>query len=114
MRRRDFMAVLAGAAAYPLLAGAQQRAMPVIGYISGAGPSGPLRAAFQQGLGETGYVDGTTSLGVDDQPDVVLNMSLRHDSRTEPTSTHRLRSDKLAMGAQPQQSRLSSSPGTRP
>jgi putative ABC transport system substrate-binding protein len=32
--------------------------MPVIGYISGGGPTGPLRAAFQQGLGETGYVEG--------------------------------------------------------
>jgi ABC-type uncharacterized transport system substrate-binding protein len=59
MRRRDFIALLGGATiARPLAARAQQRAMPVIGYISGAGPSGPLRAAFQQGLGETGYVEG--------------------------------------------------------
>jgi hypothetical protein len=30
---------------------------------------------------------GTTSLGVDDQPDVVLNVNLRHDSLTEPAGT---------------------------
>jgi len=41
---------------------AQQKAMPVIGYIDGAppGPAAPSVAAFLQGLGETGYVDGQT------------------------------------------------------
>ncbi len=60
MRRRDFMAMLAGAAAYPLLAGAQQKAMPVIGYLgtTSLGPSAPSVAALRQGLGETGYVEG--------------------------------------------------------
>jgi putative ABC transport system substrate-binding protein len=54
------MTVLAGAAAYPLLAGAQQKAMPVIGYLGGgsSGPAGPFTAAFHQGLREIGYVEG--------------------------------------------------------
>src|SRR6266481_3569103 len=62
MRRRDFMTVLAGATAYPLLAGAQQKAMPVIGVLGGAPPERKQvqlnLAAFRQGLGELGYVEG--------------------------------------------------------
>jgi putative ABC transport system substrate-binding protein len=62
MRRRDFMTVFAGAAAYPLLAGAQQKPMPVIGILAAAAPdnAGALRmlAAFREGLGEFGYVEG--------------------------------------------------------
>ena len=60
MRRRDFMTVLAGAAAYPLLAGAQQKVMPVIGFlgISPPGANASRLAAFRLGLGDTGYVEG--------------------------------------------------------
>ena len=60
MRRRNLMTVLAGAAAYPLLAGAQQKAMSVIGYLSSTSPipAGFILAAFRQGLSETGYVEG--------------------------------------------------------
>jgi putative ABC transport system substrate-binding protein len=61
VRRRDLFAVVAGAAvAWPLALRAQQKAMPVIGYLSGAspGPYAPFVAAFHQGLSATGYVEG--------------------------------------------------------
>ena len=59
--RRDFVFALAvTAAAWPLAAQAQQPAMPVIGLLINAspGPYAPMMAAFRQGLGEAGYVDG--------------------------------------------------------
>jgi putative ABC transport system substrate-binding protein len=61
MRRRDFISVLSGTvAAWPLAASAQQRANPVVGYLSSGTSSGfaPFLRAFQQGLSETGYVEG--------------------------------------------------------
>ena len=62
IERRKFLATLLGgtAAAWPLAARAQQPAMPVVGFL-GAGARGPLReqiAAFQEGLKESGYVEG--------------------------------------------------------
>jgi putative ABC transport system substrate-binding protein len=61
MRRRSFVILLGSAAvASPRAALAQQKAMPVIGYLSGGspGPLAPLLAAFRQGLSESGYVEG--------------------------------------------------------
>jgi ABC-type uncharacterized transport system substrate-binding protein len=60
MLRRTFAAGLGAAMAWPLAAPAQQKSMPVIGYLSGssAGAVAPLLAAFLQGLSETGYVEG--------------------------------------------------------
>jgi putative tryptophan/tyrosine transport system substrate-binding protein len=60
MRRREFIAVVSGAAVWPVAARAQQHVLPAIGFLSPGSPDADLRrlGGVRQGLKEVGYIDG--------------------------------------------------------
>jgi putative ABC transport system substrate-binding protein len=58
MRRREFIGLVAGAGAWPLAARAQQKPVPVIGYLHFDKAGSPLQQAFLEGLKDTGFVAG--------------------------------------------------------
>jgi putative ABC transport system substrate-binding protein len=64
IRRREFIAGLGSAAAWPLAAWAQQAALPEIGFLSSlsAGDGRQIMDAFSRGLNEAGYVVGRNAL----------------------------------------------------
>jgi putative ABC transport system substrate-binding protein len=60
MRRREFLGVIGGAAALPLTVQAQQRAVPVVGFLSpiAAENATMFLDAYRQGLKERGFIEG--------------------------------------------------------
>jgi putative ABC transport system substrate-binding protein len=83
MRRRQFIARLGSAAAWPVVAQAQQPAMPVIGWLNVPAAPGTMERflpAFYQGLADTGYVVGRNVMiefregGIDRQPALAADL----------------------------------------
>jgi putative ABC transport system substrate-binding protein len=62
VRRREFITGIGAAGAWPIVARAQQKSMPVIGFLGIAEPGVLAMVAFRQGLRDLGYVEGSNVL----------------------------------------------------
>src|SRR4029450_6294073 len=88
--RREFITLLSGAAAWPLVARAQQAPIPVVGFLrtTAAAGSTHLVGAFRQGLNEAGFVEGQNVAveyrWADDQDDRIPGMAAE-PVRRQPT-----------------------------
>ena len=97
MRRREFITLVGGAAAWPLAARAQQPTIPVLGFLNVASPQTYARqlSAFRKGLEEAGFVDGRNVTiefhWADDHndrlPAMVADLVQRHVTAIAATST---------------------------
>ena len=61
MKRREFVTLLGGVAAWPLVARAQQSAMPVIGFLHTRSEGDSSSAPFLEGLEQAGFVEGRSA-----------------------------------------------------
>jgi hypothetical protein len=88
LRRREFVAALGPAIALPLAARAQQRALPVVGFVSvsTAAATPEREVAFRQGLGEAGYSDGRN--GTVEYHFLLKRAAIMFNPDTFPVSTY--------------------------